>query len=73
MFDNVKEADLVIFATPVYLWEMSESLWCFFTRMRRICFKWKKLAAVMAVAGGGSDGDHRVKPDYPVNRSRFSR
>ncbi|MBN1412603.1 MAG: flavodoxin family protein [Spirochaetales bacterium] len=67
IFEKVKQAGLVVFATPVYLWEMSESLWCFCTRMRRICFQWKKYydmkkkpAAVLAVAGGGGTGTIRT-------------
>lgn len=67
VFEKIKEADAVIFATPVYLWEPSESFWALGTRMRRLCFKWGKTDTVsekpvvlVAVAGGGGTGSIRT-------------
>jgi len=67
VFEKVKAADVVIFASPVYLWEISESLFEFCSRMRRICFHCGKYDTVnnkpavgLAVAGGGGSGSIRT-------------
>ncbi len=67
VFEKIKAADVVIFATPVYLWEISESLSAFCSRMRRICFHCGKHDTVgtkpavgLAVAGGGGSGALRT-------------
>lgn len=61
--DTVRAADVVVFATPVYYAELSESLRAFTDRLRRICtheagrlsIKGKPAVGV-CVAGGGGGG-----------------
>jgi multimeric flavodoxin WrbA len=60
---RIREADLVLFATPVYYGDLSESLKAFLDRLRRTCtfhgeharIKGKPVAGV-CVAGGGGGG-----------------
>jgi len=61
--DNIRKADSVIFATPVYFSDISESLRAFLDRLRRICQHPSgkieldgKPAIVICVAGGGGGG-----------------
>lgn len=63
VFEKLTTADLILFSTPVYLWEPAESLLAFMDRMRRICFTHgqyvdlkHKACAILAVAGGGGSG-----------------
>ena len=51
---RIREADVVVFATPVYFGELSESLRAFMDRMRRV------------VAHGGGQGQVRGKPAVGV-------
>ena len=60
---KVKEADLVVFATPVYFSDLSESLRALTDRLRRTCRHEAgkagiegKLAVGICVAGGGGGG-----------------
>ncbi len=60
---GIREADVVIFATPVYYGTLSESLRAFTDRLRRICTHpagragvEDKTAAGLCVAGGGGGG-----------------
>ncbi len=60
---KIKQADAVIFATPVYYSDMSESLRAFTDRLRRICTHENGNASVrgkpvigLCVAGGGGGG-----------------
>ena len=39
IFEKIKKAEAVVFATPVYFWDLSESMRAFTDRMRRICRK----------------------------------
>jgi multimeric flavodoxin WrbA len=61
--DKLKAADAVVFATPVYWSDLSESLKAFMDRLRRI--RWQensrqitqgKRAVGICVAGGGGGG-----------------
>lgn len=63
MIDKMRQADAVIFATPVYFSDLSESLRAFTDRLRRICMHELgrvsikgKLAIGICVAGGGGGG-----------------
>jgi multimeric flavodoxin WrbA len=63
LVEKIKEADAVVFATPVYYSDLSESLRAFADRLRRICtheagrvsIKGKPAMGV-CVAGGGGGG-----------------
>lgn len=61
--EGIRSADAVVFATPVYFSDLSESLRAFLDRLRRTC--WQKAgeegiagkqAAGICVAGGGGGG-----------------
>lgn len=61
--DKLKTADAVVFATPVYFSDLSESMRAFLDRLRRTCMhesgKTKisgKIALGICVAGGGGGG-----------------
>jgi len=61
--DRVKDADAVVFATPVYFSDLSESLRAFLDRLRRTCIHDAgreriegKGAVGICVAGGGGGG-----------------
>jgi len=63
LVDRIKNADAVIFATPVYFGDLSESLRAFLDRLRRICMHEcgkdgisGKPAIGICVAGGGGGG-----------------
>jgi multimeric flavodoxin WrbA len=72
LVDKIKDSDLVVFATPVYFSDLSESLRAFLDRLRRTCmfkavrtpngFKTSKQgiegkrAIGICVAGGGGGG-----------------
>jgi multimeric flavodoxin WrbA len=60
---RMKSADLVVFATPVYFSDLSESLKAFLDRFRRTCLHEKGKAGIegkpavgICVAGGGGGG-----------------
>ena len=63
LLDKMKQADAIVFATPVYYSDLSESLLAFTDRLRRICrhesgslpIKGKPAIGV-CVAGGGGGG-----------------
>ncbi len=61
--DKIRAADAVVFATPVYYGDLSESLRALLDRLRRICINEKgrpgiygKLATGICIAGGGGGG-----------------
>jgi multimeric flavodoxin WrbA len=61
--DRVRRADAVVFATPVYFGDLSESLRAFLDRLRRVCRHDAAEAGVagkpalgICVAGGGGGG-----------------
>jgi multimeric flavodoxin WrbA len=61
--DQLRAADVVVFANPVYYGDLSESLRAFTDRLRRICTQpagrvgiEKKPAIGVCVAGGGGGG-----------------
>lgn len=64
LVDKLRNADAVVFATPVYWSDLSESLKAFLDRLRRICTSKEegrkgvrgKTAVGIAVAGGGGGG-----------------
>lgn len=63
LVDKVRRADLVVFGTPVYYSDLSESLRAFLDRLRRTCTHKDgkagvegKAAAGVCVAGGGGGG-----------------
>jgi multimeric flavodoxin WrbA len=63
LVDQVRDADAVVFATPVYFGDLSESMRAFTDRLRRICFHAPdkggmagKPAIGVCVAGGGGGG-----------------
>ncbi len=63
LVDTIGSADAVVFATPVYYGDLSESLRAFTDRLRRICTHDAGRAAVkhkpavgLCVAGGGGGG-----------------
>ncbi len=63
IIDKIKNADLVVFGTPVYWRDLSESLKVFLDRLRRICLHKdgcigieNKPAVGVCVAGGGGGG-----------------
>jgi multimeric flavodoxin WrbA len=63
--DKLKKSDAVVFATPVYFGDLSESMKAFLDRLRRICMNENgqmgindKIAAGICVAGGGGGGSH---------------
>jgi multimeric flavodoxin WrbA len=61
--EKARQADVVVFATPVYFSDLSESLRAFLDRLRRICIHGGKADRIQAkpvvgvcVAGGGGGG-----------------
>ena len=61
--DQLRDADAVVFATPVYFGDLSESMRAFTDRLRRTCFRAPdkggmagKPAMGVCVAGGGGGG-----------------
>ena len=63
LFEDVRAADMVVFATPVYFSDLSESLRAFLDRFRRVCRSVEgkkgitaKKAIGICVAGGGGGG-----------------
>ena len=63
LVDELRAADLAVFATPVYWGEMSEIMRAFLDRLRRICLHDEgkkgiagKPAFALCVAGGGGGG-----------------
>lgn len=66
LVEKIRAADAVIFATPVYFSDLSESLRAFLDRLRRICVHGGKKdriegkpAVGICVAGGGGGGAPR--------------
>ncbi len=67
---KIREADAVVFASPVYFSNISESLRAFLDRLRRICINEEgrkeiagKPAVGICVAGGGGGGAPRCCSD----------
>jgi multimeric flavodoxin WrbA len=65
LFEKIKRADAVVFATPVYYGDLSESLRAFLDRLRRTCWHRPrknglegKPAVGICVAGGGGGGSY---------------
>ena len=63
LVDKLQEADVVVFATPVYFGDLSESMRAFLDRLRRTCIHEgnedrfsNKPALGICVAGGGGGG-----------------
>ena len=63
LVDKLRQADAVVFATPVYFGDLSESLRAFLDRLRRVCrfaedkdLIAAKPAVGICVAGGGGGG-----------------
>lgn len=63
LVDKIKDADTVVFATPVYFGDLSESIRAFLDRLRRTCMNQNgkekvagKRAIGICVAGGGGGG-----------------
>ena len=61
--EKMRQADVVVFATPVYFSDLSESLRAFLDRLRRMCIHGGKADRIQAkpavgvcVAGGGGGG-----------------
>jgi multimeric flavodoxin WrbA len=66
LMEAVREADAVVFATPVYFGDLSESLKAFLDRFRRVAFQGAARdriqgtpAVGLCVAGGGGGGAPR--------------
>lgn len=67
---KIREADAVVFASPVYFSNISESLRAFLDRLRRVCINEEgrkditgKPAVGICVAGGGGGGAPRCCSD----------
>ncbi len=63
LIEKIKGADLIVFATPVYFGDLSESMRAFLDRLRRTCMNQNgkekvagKKAIGICVAGGGGGG-----------------
>lgn len=63
LIERIRAADAVVFATPVYFGDLSESLKAFLDRLRRTCMHdagkagiGGKVAVGICVAGGGGGG-----------------
>lgn len=63
LVSKIKDADAVVFATPVYFGDLSESMKAFLDRLRRTCMHESgknriggKIAVGICVAGGGGGG-----------------
>ena len=64
--ERIRQADLLIFATPVYYGDLSESLRAFLDRLRRTCtyeegavgIKGKRAIGVCVAGGGGGGAPH---------------
>ena len=66
VMEKVRQADVVVFANPVYFSDLSESLRAFLDRLRRVCVHGGKRdriegkpAVGVCVAGGGGGGAPR--------------
>jgi len=66
VIQKIREADFVVFATPVYFSDLSESLKSFLDRLRRLCIHGASKdriqgtpAIALCVAGGGGGGAPR--------------
>lgn len=64
--EKVRQTDVVVFASPVYFSDLSESLRAFLDRLRRICVHGGKTDRIQAkpvvgvcVAGGGGGGAYK--------------
>jgi len=64
--EKIREADVVVFATPVYFSDLAESLRAYLDRLRRVCVHGGKKdriegkpAVGVCVAGGGGGGAPR--------------
>lgn len=65
LVDKIKNSDAVLFATPVYFGDLSESIRAFLDRLRRTCMNEAgkqniagKKAIGICVAGGGGGGSY---------------
>ncbi len=65
IMDKMKNADMLVFATPVYFSDLSESLKSFLDRVRRVTRKPEERALLegkptvgICVAGGGGGGSY---------------
>ena len=74
LVDKIRNADAVLFANPVYFWDLSESLRAFLDRLRRTTMHddgkvgiTGKPAIGICVAGGGGGG----APNCCVNMERI--
>ena len=74
LVDKMRNADAVIFATPVYFSDLSESIRAFLDRLRRTCMHAAgkdgisgKIAIGICVAGGGGGG----APTCAVSLEKF--
>jgi multimeric flavodoxin WrbA len=62
IIDKIKSADAVVFATPVYFFDMSESMGALINRLCRVCFQHpqpginSKRVLALCVAGGSGSG-----------------
>ena len=63
LIDKIKHADAIVFATPVYFGDLSESMRAFLDRLRRVCRHENGKASIqgkpavgICVAGGGGGG-----------------
>lgn len=66
ILEKIREADLCVFATPVYFSDLSESLRALLDRLRRLCIHGAKADRIegkpalgICVAGGGGGGAPR--------------
>lgn len=80
LVDQIAAADAVVFATPVYFGDLSESMRAFLDRLRRTCMhdagraRVQGTAAVgicMAGGGGGGSPACAVSLDYVLSRCGF--
>lgn len=74
---RIRDADAVVFATPVYYGSLSESLRAFLDRMRRVVWRQPKRggmdgkpAVVLCVAGGGGGGAPRCAAELQESLSQ---
>jgi multimeric flavodoxin WrbA len=74
LVDGIRDADAVVFATPVYWGDLSESIRAFLDRLRRICthedgksgIGGTKAIGICVAGGGGGDG-----PSCAVNMEKI--
>jgi multimeric flavodoxin WrbA len=76
LVDQIREADIAVFATPVYFGSLSESMRAFLDRLRRICRHESGQAGIadkpaigICMAGGGGGG----APECAVDLQRVLR